>query len=81
MNLSRPFLDYYASLGTSPVSQDLGDLQRHLERRTALYHLLGIPPRFFTLASGIDPTLVLNFMSKEKLLAWVDEVRCKSSGN
>ncbi len=54
MSVQRPFLDYYASLGTSPVSQDVSDLARHLERRSALYRALGLPPRFFSLADVLE---------------------------
>jgi SAM-dependent methyltransferase len=50
----RPFLDYYDSLGAAPVSQDISDLPRHFERRNALYALLGIPPRFFSLAKVLE---------------------------
>jgi SAM-dependent methyltransferase len=52
--VQRAFLDYYAALGRSPVSQDITDLQRHLERRTSLYRSLGIPPRFFGLAEVLE---------------------------
>lgn len=52
--MQRAFLDYYAALGKSPVSQDITDLQRHLERRTSLYRTLGIPPRFFTAADVLE---------------------------
>jgi predicted O-methyltransferase YrrM len=39
-------LDYYREHGISPVAQDIGDLQRHFERRSSLYHSLGIVPSF-----------------------------------
>ena len=42
----RPFLDYYRAHEISPVSQDIGDLTLHIERRTSLYRALGIAPRF-----------------------------------
>ena len=54
MTARRPFLDYYASLGTTPVRQDISDLRRHFERRTSLYQLLGIPPRFFSLGDVLE---------------------------
>ncbi|MGA2392413.1 MAG: methyltransferase domain-containing protein [Candidatus Lustribacter sp.] len=44
MTAYRPFVDFYRQNGISPVSQDIADLQRHYERRAALYRLLGIPP-------------------------------------
>jgi len=42
----RAYLDFYGRLNISPVAQDISDLARHFERRTALYHHLGLPPRF-----------------------------------
>lgn len=50
----RPFLDYYATLGGAPVSQNIADRQRHQQRRDALYRLLGLPPRFFGLAQVLE---------------------------
>lgn len=52
--MERPFVDYYERLGRTPVAQDISDLERHFERRTALYRLLGIPPRFFELAEVLE---------------------------
>ena len=54
MSSQRPFIDYYERLGRSPVGQDISDLQRHLERRSALYRMLGLPPRFFALADVLE---------------------------
>jgi len=40
----RPFIDFYRRHGISPVSQNISNLKKHLERRKALYRHLGIPP-------------------------------------
>lgn len=40
----RPYIDFYVKNRISPVHQDISDLQRHLDRRNALYRHLGIPP-------------------------------------
>ncbi len=39
----RPFVDFYRDNEISPVHQDLGDMQRHFERRQNLYRTMGIP--------------------------------------
>jgi ubiquinone/menaquinone biosynthesis C-methylase UbiE len=44
----RPFLDFYGNYSIVPVSQDITDLARHLERRAALYRHCGLPPGFIT---------------------------------
>lgn len=54
MDSKRPFLDYYETLGTVPVRQDVRDIRAHFERREALYRLLGLPPRFFALAQVLE---------------------------
>ena len=41
--MTRPFVDFYRDNGISPVSQDIGDLHRHFERRGSLYRNMGIP--------------------------------------
>lgn len=41
---STPYVDFYRSLGISPVAQDISDLDRHFSRRDSLYRFLGIPP-------------------------------------
>jgi 2-polyprenyl-3-methyl-5-hydroxy-6-metoxy-1,4-benzoquinol methylase len=38
-------LGFYTAHGISPVRQDISDLQRHFQRREALYRHLGIVPR------------------------------------
>lgn len=38
-------LGFYTAYGISPVRQDISDLQRHFQRREALYRHLGILPR------------------------------------
>lgn len=40
----RPYVDFYRANKISPVRQDISDLQKHLERREALYRHLGIAP-------------------------------------
>jgi 2-polyprenyl-3-methyl-5-hydroxy-6-metoxy-1,4-benzoquinol methylase len=40
---TRPFVDFYRDNAISPVSQDIGDLGRHFERRSSLYRTMGIP--------------------------------------
>ncbi len=41
--MNRPFVDFYRDNAISPVSQDIGDLHRHFERRGSLYRSMGIP--------------------------------------
>lgn len=40
-------LAFYTEHGISPVSQDISDLGRHLQRRESLYRLLGLPSLLF----------------------------------
>jgi ubiquinone/menaquinone biosynthesis C-methylase UbiE len=40
----RPYLTFYGANGIIPVHQDIGDLDRHIARRRALYLQLGIHP-------------------------------------
>jgi len=42
----NPFLDYYKKHDIVPVSQDISDLDKHFERRNALYRHCGIPSSF-----------------------------------
>lgn len=44
--MNRAFVDYYRERGISPVGQDITDLERHFQRRAALYRFLGIPPLY-----------------------------------
>lgn len=46
MTSAKAFVDYYLSNKISPVSQDIADLERHLQRRSSLLRTLGIPPSF-----------------------------------
>lgn len=46
--MSKPFIDYYTENKISPVSQDISDIDRHFERRSALYRLCGLPPMSIT---------------------------------
>lgn len=41
-----PFLDFYRQHNISPVAQDISDLNKHFDRRNALYRHCGIPPCF-----------------------------------
>lgn len=41
-----PYLDFYKKHNIIPVSQDISDLDKHFERRNALYRHCGIPPFF-----------------------------------
>jgi len=41
---AKPFVDFYKRHNISPVHQDISDLRRHYERRSALYRHLGISP-------------------------------------
>ena len=40
------FLDYYGKHNIAPVSQDISNLEKHFERRNALYRHCGIPSSF-----------------------------------
>ncbi len=40
----RPYIDFYEKNAISPNAQDLSDLDRHFQRREALYRHLGIAP-------------------------------------
>lgn len=40
----RPFVDFYSENRISPVAQDISDIGKHFDRRTALYRHLGIAP-------------------------------------
>lgn len=50
----RPFVDFYAGNGISPVAQDISDLARHFRRRDSLYRYLGLPPSFVRGRSVIE---------------------------
>lgn len=41
---TKPFVDFYMRHGVIPTRQDISNLRRHLERRSALYRLLGVVP-------------------------------------
>ncbi len=43
----KAYLTYYGQHGIIPVRQDTSDLKLHLDRRSALYRQLGIPPLTF----------------------------------
>jgi len=40
----KPFIDFYRANNISPVAQDISDLERHFDRRAALYRHLGLAP-------------------------------------
>jgi SAM-dependent methyltransferase len=40
----KPFIDFYRANNISPVTQDISDLERHFDRRAALYRHLGLAP-------------------------------------
>ncbi len=40
----RPFVDFYMTHGVIPTRQDISDLDRHFQRRSALYRKLGLVP-------------------------------------
>ena len=44
--MSASHLDFYRAHHISPVRQDISDLERHFERREALFRHLGILPQF-----------------------------------
>ena len=50
----RPFVDFYRGNQISPVAQDISDLQRHLDRRDALYRHLGLVPGWLRGRSVIE---------------------------
>jgi SAM-dependent methyltransferase len=47
-------LEYYVKAGISPVSQDISDLDRHLQRRGALYQSLGLFPALLRKAEVLE---------------------------
>ncbi|MCZ6523143.1 MAG: class I SAM-dependent methyltransferase [Alphaproteobacteria bacterium] len=40
----KPFIDFYRANQISPVAQDISDLEKHFDRRAALYRHLGLVP-------------------------------------
>ena len=50
----RPYLDFYQQEAISPVAQDIGNLDRHFQRREALYRHLGIVPALIEGRSVIE---------------------------
>jgi SAM-dependent methyltransferase len=51
---AKAFVDYYAANNISPVSQDISDIDRHLQRRSSLLRQLGVPPAFIRGRSIIE---------------------------
>ncbi|KHK00292.1 class I SAM-dependent methyltransferase [Desulfovibrio sp. TomC] len=54
MPVARAFIDYYAANKISPVSQDISDIAKHMQRRSSLLRLLGIPPSYVRGKSVIE---------------------------
>ena len=50
----RPYVDFYQQESISPVAQDISDLDRHYQRREALYRHLGIVPALLRGRSVIE---------------------------
>jgi SAM-dependent methyltransferase len=49
-----PFVYFYSTHGIIPTRQDISDLDRHVERRCALYRHLGLPPGVFRCTSVLE---------------------------
>ena len=52
--VASPYLDFYRRESISPVSQDISDLDRHFQRREALYRHLGIVPALIAGRSVVE---------------------------
>jgi 2-polyprenyl-3-methyl-5-hydroxy-6-metoxy-1,4-benzoquinol methylase len=83
---SRPFLDFYMEHGVIPTRQNIGNLTRHLERRSALYRSLGIIPSFvrgcsileFGPGSGHNAVHTLSLNPKRYILVDANQSSLKS---
>ncbi|MBV5302731.1 MAG: methyltransferase domain-containing protein [Chlorobium sp.] len=42
--MTKPYIDFYKQHNISPVSQNIDDIQKHFERRAAMYRHMGIVP-------------------------------------
>jgi 2-polyprenyl-3-methyl-5-hydroxy-6-metoxy-1,4-benzoquinol methylase len=51
---NQPFVDFYESKKIIPVHQDTTDMRKHLHRRNALYHQLGLIPAWMAGRSVIE---------------------------
>lgn len=46
MPVAKAFVEYYSTNKISPVSQDISDMAKHMQRRSSLLRLLGVPPAY-----------------------------------
>lgn len=54
MSSIKSFVEFYESEQISPVAQDISDLQKHFNRRDALYRSLGLPAQFLRDRSVVE---------------------------
>src|SRR5689334_8127343 len=52
--LGKNHLEFYRQHQIAPVSYDLKDMNAHLERRSSLYLMLGLPPLAFRTAKVLE---------------------------
>src|SRR5437016_651290 len=50
----KPYIDFYESKKIIPVHQDTTDIEKHLQRRNALYYQLSLIPGWMTGRSVIE---------------------------
>ena len=83
----RPFVDFYMKHGVIPTRQDISNLSRHLNRRSALYRSLGIIPSYvsgrsvleFGPGSGHNAVHTLSLEPKRYILVDANQASLKSS--
>lgn len=83
----RPFVDFYMKHGVIPTRQDISNLPRHLDRRSALYRSLGIIPSYlracsileFGPGSGHNAVHTLSLDPKRYVLVDANQASLKSS--
>jgi len=86
---NRPFVDFYMEHDVIPTRQDISNLPRHFQRRSALYRKLGIVPSFLTgrsvlefgPGSGHNAVHTLSLDPKRYVLVDANKASLKSSGN
>jgi 2-polyprenyl-3-methyl-5-hydroxy-6-metoxy-1,4-benzoquinol methylase len=84
---NRPFVDFYMEHDVIPTRQDISNLTRHLERRSALYRSLGIIPSFvagrsvleFGPGSGHNAVHTLNLHPSRFVLVDANRASLRSS--
>ena len=54
MNCKKAYIDFYREHSISPVVQDIKNIDKHLQRREALYRHLGLLPSFFQHAEILE---------------------------